>query len=94
MADVRRVKCVRRVDKSREAEFQRRLGVRKIVWIADGGLAGDDTDGHIDQQARFVQENVLVVAASEDADDSITRLNSARSLRGVSRTTTSASRGR
>ena len=31
------------------------LGVAKILWLGDG-IAGDDTDGHIDDLTRFVDE--------------------------------------
>ena len=31
------------------------LGVRDILWLGDG-IEGDDTDGHIDDLARFVSE--------------------------------------
>ncbi len=53
-------------------------GVRKVCWIeaAAGeagssavGIGGDDTDGHIDQLARFVSPTRVVVAAEEDAGD-------------------------
>lgn len=33
--------------------------VEKILWV-DGGIAGDDTDGHIDDSARFVSPNTIV----------------------------------
>lgn len=49
-------------------ELYRRLGVTEIVWLDGGGLAGDDTDGHIDQLARFV-DPTNVVAAVSDPDD-------------------------
>lgn len=48
-------------------ELHSRLGVTEIVWLDGGGLAGDDTDGHIDQLARFVdRENVVVAVANPD----------------------------
>lgn len=50
-------------------ELHRRLGVTEIVWLDGGGLAGDDTDGHIDQLARFVDTRHVVVAVTEDASD-------------------------
>ncbi len=52
-----------------EQELRRQLGVEKIIWVDGGGLAGDDTDGHIDQLARFVQPGVVVAAASCVVDD-------------------------
>ncbi len=51
-----------------ELELQQQLGVRQIIWVDGGGLDGDDTDGHIDQLARFVRPGV-VVAASSNAED-------------------------
>ncbi len=48
-------------------ELHRRLGVTEIVWLDGGGLIGDDTDGHIDQLARFIdRENVVVAVADQD----------------------------
>lgn len=46
------------------------LGVRKVLWLADAELAGDDTDGHIDQLARFVNPVTIVAASEENRDDS------------------------
>ena len=37
------------------------LGMSKILWL-DGGLPGDDTDGHIDTLARFVNANTVLAA--------------------------------
>jgi agmatine deiminase len=45
------------------------LSVEKILWIEGGAIAGDDTDGHIDQLARFVNPTTLVVATCEDPSD-------------------------
>jgi agmatine deiminase len=50
-------------------ELYRRLGVLEIVWLDGGSMAGDDTDGHIDQIARFIDCENVVVAVCEDADD-------------------------
>jgi len=44
------------------------LGVRDILWLGDG-IAGDDTDGHIDDLARFVSERTVVTVVEEDRDD-------------------------
>jgi agmatine deiminase len=52
-----------------EKELSRQLGVHEILWVDGGGLRGDDTDGHIDQLARFVDPENVVVAVSDDLDD-------------------------
>src|SRR5881397_918413 len=44
------------------------LGVRDILWLGDG-IAGDDTDGHIDDLTRFVSEGTVVTVVEEDHDD-------------------------
>ena len=44
------------------------LSVRDILWLSDG-IAGDDTDGHIDDLARFVSERTVVTVVEEDRDD-------------------------
>ncbi|NND96618.1 MAG: agmatine deiminase family protein [Pirellulaceae bacterium] len=51
-------------------ELYRSLGVVEIVWLDGGGLLGDDTDGHIDQLARFVDPYNVVVAVCDDLGDS------------------------
>lgn len=45
------------------------LGARKVLWLQGGDLAGDDTDGHIDQLARFVSPTTVVVASESDPKD-------------------------
>ncbi len=45
------------------------LGITEIVWVDGGGLEGDDTDGHIDQLARFVSPTDVVVAVSDNPND-------------------------
>jgi agmatine deiminase len=44
------------------------LGVRQILWLGDG-IEGDDTDGHIDDLARFVSERTIVTVVEENRDD-------------------------
>jgi len=44
------------------------LGVRKVLWLGRG-IAGDDTHGHVDDLARFVDERTVVVVAEEDPTD-------------------------
>jgi agmatine deiminase len=54
------------------AEIEQRLrdylGVRYILWLGDG-IAGDDTDGHIDDLARFVSESTVVTVVEENRGD-------------------------
>lgn len=52
-----------------EAELISQLGIRKVVWIDGGALAGDDTDSHIDQLVRFVRPGLVVAAISFTSDD-------------------------
>jgi agmatine deiminase len=49
--------------------LNRMLGTSKVLWL-EGAIAGDDTDGHIDQLARFVAIDRIVVSVEEDPSDS------------------------
>jgi agmatine deiminase len=44
------------------------LGVTKVLWLGEG-IVGDDTDGHIDDIARFVATDTIVCAVEEDPAD-------------------------
>jgi agmatine deiminase len=44
------------------------LGVRNILWLGDG-IEGDDTDGHIDDIARFVNDATIVISREPDGDN-------------------------
>jgi agmatine deiminase len=51
-----------------EQRLKDSLGVRHIIWLAEG-IAGDDTDGHIDDIARFVNPTTVVTAVEGDSND-------------------------
>lgn len=44
------------------------LGVNQVLWLREG-VVGDDTDGHIDDIARFVAEDTIVAAFESDSAD-------------------------
>ena len=43
-------------------------GQQHVVWLGDG-IAGDDTDGHIDDLARFVNARTIVIGMEPDPRD-------------------------
>lgn len=45
------------------------LAAKKVLWLTGGEIAGDDTDGHIDQIARFVNPTTVVVSVCDDSSD-------------------------
>lgn len=52
-----------------QAAFERLLSdclaIDQVVWL-EGEIPGDDTDGHVDQIARFVSEKIVVCSTNED----------------------------
>ena len=44
------------------------LNVRHVIWLGEG-IAGDDTDGHVDDVARFVSPTTVVCALTDDPQD-------------------------
>lgn len=44
------------------------LGIEKIIWLKEG-VAGDDTDGHVDDVARFLNEETILAMIADDPDD-------------------------
>jgi agmatine deiminase len=51
-----------------EAKLEQDLGIDRLVWLGNG-LANDHTDGHVDNLARFVGPNHLVIPKASEADD-------------------------
>jgi agmatine deiminase len=44
------------------------LGVNHVIWLGEG-IAGDDTDGHVDDIARFVNPTTLVCIVEKSPQD-------------------------
>lgn len=44
------------------------LGQEKVIWLKEG-LAGDDTDGHIDDLSRFLNERTIMTMITDDPND-------------------------
>lgn len=51
-----------------ERVFADYLGVRKVLWLRRG-IAGDDTHGHVDDLARFVNPTTVVIATEDNRAD-------------------------
>ena len=48
-----------------ESRLKDLLGVHEIFWL-EQGIEGDDTDGHIDDLARFVNDATIVISKERD----------------------------
>ena len=48
--------------------FRQYLGVKNVLWLKNG-IAGDDTHGHVDDLARFVNPSSVVTIAETDSND-------------------------
>jgi agmatine deiminase len=51
-----------------ERVFAQYLGARHVIWLGRG-IVGDDTHGHIDDIARFVDPTTVVAAVEDDPAD-------------------------
>jgi agmatine deiminase len=61
-----------------ERVFAEYLGVKKVLWLGQG-IVGDDTHGHIDDLARFVNPRTIVTVVEDDPrDENYTRLQENR----------------
>ncbi len=51
-----------------EAELHAHLGTSKVIWLPRG-VVNDETDGHIDNFARFASPGVVMLTWTDDQDD-------------------------
>ncbi|RFM27991.1 agmatine deiminase family protein [Deminuibacter soli] len=51
-----------------ETYLQDYYGVEQVLWVPEG-IVGDDTDGHIDDTIRFVNEDTVLTVVEEDKND-------------------------
>ena len=51
-----------------ETNLRNYLGVTQVLWLGDG-IVGDDTDGHIDDLARFLNETTIATVVEQDPAD-------------------------
>lgn len=51
-----------------ESVLKSALGVTTVLWLRNG-LAGDDTDGHVDDLARFIDSGTIVTIVENDPND-------------------------
>ncbi|MBS3965112.1 MAG: agmatine deiminase family protein [Methylomonas sp.] len=50
-------------------QVMRYLGAKRILWVEQDNLAGDDTDAHIDTLARFCDTQTIAYTSCDDAED-------------------------
>jgi agmatine deiminase len=55
-----------------EAALRGYLGFTNIIWLKEG-IVGDDTDGHVDDIARFVDQRTVVCMVEHDPSDANSR---------------------
>ncbi len=55
--------------KKMEQKLRKYLGAKRILWLKNGALQGDDTDSHIDTLARFCDKNTIAYVQCKDKHD-------------------------
>jgi agmatine deiminase len=54
-----------------EKRLREFLGIEQVIWLKTG-ITGDDTHGHVDDLARFVDADTVVLVADADPADVVT----------------------
>ncbi len=52
-----------------EQQLFQHLGAKRVFWLDQENLSGDDTDAHIDTLARFCSAGTIAYTSCKDADD-------------------------
>ncbi|UOA07477.1 agmatine deiminase family protein [Methylobacter sp. S3L5C] len=52
-----------------EQQLLENLGAKRVLWLDQENLSGDDTDAHIDTLARFCSVNTIAYTSCKDPDD-------------------------
>ncbi|KAB7627637.1 agmatine/peptidylarginine deiminase [Alkalilimnicola sp. S0819] len=52
-----------------EQRLRDELGTQRVLWLAHGELAGDDTDSHIDMLARFTDPDTIAYVRCDRPED-------------------------
>ena len=51
-----------------EKKLKTLLGIKRFLWLKHGSLEGDDTDGHIDMLARFIDKKSIAYITCDKED--------------------------
>lgn len=52
-----------------EEKLKKAFGLKRILWLDSGGIAGDDTDSHVDILARFCSEDTIAYTYCDNPSD-------------------------
>jgi agmatine/peptidylarginine deiminase len=52
-----------------DAKLKELFGFKRVIWLENGFLKGDDTDSHVDMLARFIKEDMIAYSICEDEKD-------------------------
>ncbi|MDR1460956.1 MAG: agmatine deiminase family protein [Campylobacteraceae bacterium] len=52
-----------------DTKLKELFGLKKIIWLENGYLKGDDTDSHVDTLARFIKPDTIAYTTCEDEKD-------------------------